>query len=988
MFWRRNKPAIDKSLSLAECIRKAPRLSAPRVAKRAVAELLTDSASASAHSLKRLFERKPVRRLVEGIADASPFLWGLIREDPPRLVELLDADPKSHLAGLIARRTQTARAAGDQETIARELRLMKREAALLIALADIGGVWPFDDVAQSLTSVAEAAVTAAADFLLSKARAAGQIRLSKPDAPGAGAGFIVLGMGKLGGGELNYSSDIDLIILFDPKAPLAAGVETGPFFAKLTRDLVRLLQERTPEGYVFRVDLRLRPDPGSTQAAIATDAALYYYERSGQTWERAVFIKARPIAGDISAGESFLRELSPFVWRRYLDHAAIADVQAMKRQIHAFRGHGEIAVEGHNIKLGRGGIREIEFFVQTQQLIAGGRAPELRGRNTLAALEALAAGGWIDASARDDLSAAYIFLREVEHRLQMVADEQTHLLPQDADAFVGFARFFGGPGRDDFAALLERHLGRVQSHYSHLFEDAPRLAPEASRLTFPPDQDDRETLDTLSTMGFRDPVAASAIVRGWLAGRYRSLRPEAARADLVVIAPALLVDFARSGDPDAALLACDRFFSELPGGERLLAALRTHPDLVRLLAVILGTAPRLGDIVARSPSLLDGLLDPGFFGASPSRQILTERLDAFLSAAENEEQVFDRARRFGREQMVLIGVRILSGVLSASQAGYAYATLADVVIRALHREVERRFSEAHGRMRGAETAVLALGKLGGREMTAGSDLDLILLYDFDPRFPRSDGNRPLDGTQYFARLTKRLISALTTLTNEGKLYDVDLRLRPSGRSGPVATGLESFALYQREKAWTWEHMALTRARVVSAAPAFRARIEALIREILCLQREPRKVADDVREMRRLIAAEKGEDERWDLKYAKGGLIDIEFIAQYLSLVHASAHPEILDTHTVRVLERAQALEILSVADGELLRAAARLYHDLTQLLRLCLPGRFDPAACGPALLALLARAGGLPDFPTLEAHLADTQARVRRRFDAIVGAKA
>lgn len=988
MFGRKQKPATDKSLPLAERIQKAPRLSAPKAAKKAVAELLAGSEAATANSLKRLFGQTPVRRLIEGIADGSPFLWGLICEDPPRFAALLASNPESHFARLIARRTQAARAAADQETITRELRLMKREAALLIALADMGDAWSFAEVAQSLTSVAEAAVQAATDFLLSKAQTAGQIRLPKPDAPGEGSGFIVLGMGKLGGGELNYSSDIDLIILFDPKAPLADGVAPSPFFVKLTRDLVRLLQERTPEGYVFRVDLRLRPDPGSTQAAIATDAALTYYERSGQTWERAVFIKARPIAGDIAAGESFLRDLAPFVWRRYLDHAAIAEIQAMKRQIHAFRGHGEIAVEGHNIKLGRGGIREIEFFVQTQQLIAGGRAPELRGKKTLAVLDALAAGGWIDAKAREDLSAAYVFLREVEHRLQMVADEQTHTLPQDPEAFVRFARFFGSRGRDDFAALLEGQLGRVQSHYSHLFEDAPRRAPEASRLVFPADKDDCETLDALSSMGFRDPVAASEIVRGWLSGRYRSLRPETARADLSIIVPALVVDLARSGDPDTALVACDRFFSELPGGERLLAALRTHPDLVRLIAVILGTAPRLGDIVARSPSLLDGLLDPDFFGASPSEQILTERLDAFLSEAKSEEQIFDRARRFGREQMVLIGVRILSGVLSASQAGEAYATLADVVIRALHREVEQRFSEVHGRMPGAETAVLALGKLGGREMTAGSDLDLILLYDFDPRFPRSNGSKPLDGPQYYARFTKRLISALTTPTNEGKLYDVDLRLRPSGRSGPVATGLDSFELYQREKAWTWEHLALTRARVVSAMPAFRIRIETLIREILSLKRDRRKVADDVREMRRLIAAEKGEDDRWDLKYVKGGLVDIEFIAQYLSLVHAAEHPGILDANTVRALEHAQSLEILSAADGELLRAAARLYHDLTQILRLCLPGRFDPAASGPALLALLARAGGLPDFPNLEAHLADTQARVRRLFDEIIGGKA
>ncbi|HLL29058.1 MAG TPA: bifunctional [glutamine synthetase] adenylyltransferase/[glutamine synthetase]-adenylyl-L-tyrosine phosphorylase [Xanthobacteraceae bacterium] len=987
MFRRKNKPAAGNLRSLAERIRKAPRLSAPKAAKKFIAERLAAAEGESALSLRRLFEQKPVRRLVEGVADGSPFLRGLMQDDPSRLAALLDSNPESHFAGLIERRSRAAREAADHETAARELRLMKREAALLIALADIGGVWTVIEAAQFVTALAEASVAAATDFLLAKARAAAQIRLQEPDRPGEGSGFIVLGMGKLGGGELNYSSDIDLIIFFEPKAPLKAGLEPSPFFVRLARDLVRLLQERTPDGYVFRTDLRLRPDPGSTQAAIATDAALAYYERSGQTWERAVFIKARPIAGDIAAGENFLRELAPFVWRRYLDHAAIADVQAMKRQIHAFRGHGEIALEGHNIKLGRGGIREIEFFVQTQQLIAGGRAPELRGKNTLAVLDQLAAGGWIDAKARDELASAYVFLREVEHRLQMVADEQTHTLPQDHEAFARFARFLGFRGRDDFAATLEGHLNRVQAHYSHLFEEAPRTT-EAGRLAFPPDRDERETLDALVGMGFRDPLAASATVRRWLSGEYRSLKPETARADLAAILPALLEAFARSGDPNAALVACDRFLMELPGSERLLAALRTHPDLVRLLALILGTAPRLGEIVARSPSLLDGLLDPGFFGASPGEPMLADRLHAFLSEATSEEQLFDRARRFGREQMVLIGVRILSGALSASQAGEAYAALADVVIRALHREVERRFSAFHGRVRGAETAVLALGKLGGREMTAGSDLDLILLYDFDPRFPQSDGVRPLDGSQYFARLTKRLISALTTPTNEGKLYDVDMRLRPSGRSGPVATGLTSFALYQRDSAWTWEHMALTRARVVSAAPLFRARIETLIREVLCLPRDPKKIAADVREMRKLIAADKGESDQWDLKYVKGGLVDIEFIAQYLSLVHAAAHPEILDTNTVRALEAAQSAGVLNVADGELLRVAAKLYHDLTQLLRLCLPGRFDPKAASPALLALLARAGGLPDFPTLEAHLADTQARVRRAFGEVLGEEA
>jgi glutamate-ammonia-ligase adenylyltransferase len=967
-----------ENASLAARIRETPSLADSERARSLVDDFLATAGDA-AEVLNNQLKKLKIRELLEGIADSSPFLWGLVREDLSRFLALLRESPEQHFSKIIEEAAVSARAASDDADIMRILRKMKQEAALLIALADIGGVWALDEITGAMTKLADTAVASATDFLLAKAQRAGQLTDAK------NSGYIVLAMGKYGAGELNYSSDIDLIVLFDPQAPLAAGVTPQTFFVRLTRDLVRILQERTEDGYVFRTDLRLRPDPGSTQAAISTDAAFAYYEREGQTWERAVFIKARAAAGDLKAGKDFLREIFPFVWRRYLDHAAIADVHAMKRQMHAFRGHDEIAVEGHNIKLGRGGIREIEFFVQTQQLIAGGRAPELRGKQTLSMLDALVAARWIDAAVRDDLAAAYIYLRHVEHRLQMVADEQTHTLPNDPAAFENFSRFLGYKNRDDFAAELVGHLTRVQGHYSRLFEDAPPLASRFGQLVFDAGKENRETLETLAKMGF-EPLPAYSIVSEWFKGDYFALKSETARAELKTILPALLDALARSGSADAALLACDRFFSELAEGARLFAALRTHPDLVELLALILGTAPRLGDIVARSPSLLDALLDPAFFGVMPSEGVLAARLNSLLADAETEEDVFDRSRRFGREQMVLIGVRILSGVVSASQAGEAYATLADVLIRSLHRATEKRFADTYGRMAGSQTAILALGKLGGREMTAGSDLDLLLLYEFDTAHPESDGGRRLDGSQYFARLTKRLISALTTPTNEGKLYDVDMRLRPSGRSGPVATSIGSFAEYQRKEAWTWEHMALTRARVVSAEPAFHGKIEALIAEVLCAPRDSQKIAADILEMRGLIAKEKGEDNRWDLKYAAGGLVDLEFISQYLSLVHAHSTPDVLDTNTLRVLEKAQSLGILSVADGEFLRDATKLYHDLTQILRLCLSGPFNPKEAGPSLLALLARAGALPDFATLDAHLADTQARVRRAFQAIVKA--
>ena len=840
-------------------------------------------------------------------------------------------------------------------------------------------------VTRALTDVADTAVGAAVDYLLAGVARAGRLAPPDPAHPAAGSGYVVLAMGKMGAHELNYSSDVDLIVFYDPAAAaLPPDSEPGLLYIRLTRDLVRLLQQRTADGYVFRVDVRLRPDPASTQIAISLPAALDYYERAGQNWERAAMIKARPCAGDVAVGETVLKALAPFVWRKHFDYAAVADVHAMKSQIHAFRGHGEIAVEGHNIKLGRGGIREIEFFVQTQQLIAGGRNPALRGRETLVTLQALAERGFIDEAARVDLDTAYRFLREVEHRLQMVADEQIHTLPAGRDAVERFARFLGFAGRDAFATALLGHLTAVQRHYAALFESAPARDAERRGLVFPADADARDTLEKLALMGFRRPVEASSAVRRWLAGAPRALRSETARALLAELVPLLVDQFARSDSPDAALLAFDRFLANLHGGVHLLSLLRENRGLVSLLALLLGTAPRLADALAEHPQVIDALLDPSFFGALPDAERLTLSLNESLGQAASYEDFLDRVRLFGQEHMFLIGTRVLSGTISARQAGEAFAGLADVVIRAMHWVVRSEVAALYGHLRGQASAVLALGKLGGREMTASSDLDLILVYDFDPEHPESDGERRLHGGQYFARLTQRLVNAMTAQTNYGKLYDIDMRLRPSGRSGPVATAVASFESYQRDEAWTWEHMALTRARVVSAPPEFAARLSAAIRAVLCTPRDAAMVAADVREMRRAIALERPEDARWDLKYAAGGLIDLEFIAQFLQLVHAAALPEILDTSTATVFDNAARLGVLSIEDAEVLRPATRLFHDLTQLLRPCLPGPFDPKTAGSGLLRLLARAADVPDFATLEAHVAETQRKVRSCFERIV----
>jgi len=860
--------------TLADRVATAPRLRDPEAARQRVDEWLAEilQTQAGATLTRTLAAYPNVRALLTGLADGSPYLWDLARADPERLVAVLDADPDCRLNALIAGATDEA--AASEEDVMRRLRRMKAEGALLIALADIGGAWPVARVIGALTELADAAVAAAVRYLLADAASRGRYQPADRARPEAGSGYIVLAMGKMGSGELNYSSDIDLIVFYDAGAArLAPGVEPSPFYVRLTQRLVKLLQERTADGYVFRTDLRLRPDPGSTQIAVSTAAALDYYESVGQNWERAAMIKARPCAGDIAAGEALLRSLSPFIWRKYLDFAAVADIHAMKRQIHAYRGHDEIAVEGHNIKLGRGGIREIEFFVQTQQLVAGGRHPELRGRRTLDMLATLAEGEWINPRARQDLAQAYCFLRSVEHRLQMVADEQTHALPGDREGLERFSYFLGFEGRDAFADALLPHLRNVQQHYAALFESAPAEEAKQRGLNFPADTDDHDTLDKLAGLGFKQPLEVSTLVRGWLAGSHRSLKGTVTRQQLAELVPLLVPHFARSANPNGAVLAFDRFLGALQAAGRLLSLLRQNPDLISLFALVLGTAPRLADSLAQFPDVMDAVIDPSFFGALPEEAELALGLDRSLRQAGSYEDFLDRIRIFAQEHMFLVGTRILSGTVSAEQAGESFARLADALIRSLHRAIDQEFVKLHGRVRGQETAILALGKLGGREMTATSDLDLIVVYDFDADHPESDGPRRLYGAQYFTRLTQRLINALTAPTNYGVLYQVDMRLRPSGRAGPLATQIDGFASYQEGEAWTWEHLALTRARVVSASPAFAARIEDTIRTVLVRPRDAHAVAGDVAEMRRAIAQENGDDNRWDLKYAAGGLID-------------------------------------------------------------------------------------------------------------------
>ena len=935
----------------------------------------------------------PLRDFVVAALALSPHLREIANLEPRLLVAAIEKPLSPQIEALVeaARRAwlpaEGEDASPSESEVMSRLRIAKRRASFLVALADLARIYDGKVTTRWLSRLAEASISAAIDHLLLSAHEAGKIVIPDPAAPSQRSGLIVLGMGKLGAEELNYSSDIDLVVFFDEMAGIVPDPDDAiDIFPRLMRRLVRILQERTADGYVFRTDLRLRPDPGSTPLAIPVDAAMIYYEGRGQNWERAAFIKARPVGGDIAAGQAFIRDLVPFVFRKYLDYAAIADIHSIKRQIHVHKGHGAIAVKGHNVKLGRGGIREIEFFVQTQQLIAGGRMPALRSRSTEQTLSELTEAKWIDAETRDELTAAYWFLRDVEHRIQMVRDEQTHLLPETDAELRRIAYMMGFADVPSFSEALVATLKTVERRYARLFEQETKLSSETGNLVFTGQGDDPDTLETLRRLGFERPSDIANVIRTWHYGRYRATQSVEARERLTELTPELLRVFGESKPADKALQRFDSFISGLPAGIQLFSVLSTNPALLSLIVNIMSSAPRLAEIIAAKPHVFDGMLDPRLMAELPTRDYLAERLKSFLAPARHYEETLDLLRIFASEQRFLIGIRLLTGAIGGIMAARAFTFLADLIVEAALDAVMQEIRAAHGEYPGGRVAVVGMGKLGSFELSAGSDIDIILLYDYDDAAGESSGPKPLDAMRYFTRITQRLIAALSAPTAEGVLYEVDMRLRPSGNKGPVATRINSFEKYQREEAWTWEHMALSRARLICGDEELVNDAERVIGEVLSTKRDVTKIAKDVREMRALIEQEKPAESIWDLKLIPGGLIDIEFIAQYLRLI-APVRGVGIDANG---LSTAEALKLLGGSlmdrnDLDVCLKALHLYTEVSQLIRLCIDGTFDPKNTPSGLIELVCRAGDCPDIRTLEAELKRLSKAVRKVFQATVG---
>ncbi|MCL4065237.1 hypothetical protein M3484_01430 [Pseudomonas sp. GX19020] len=876
-----------------------------------------------------------VAGLIGGIAGCSPYLGGLLEREAVWIRQALAGAPEHALASLLAE----PREAG-LDTLGAALRQAKRRAALLTALCDLGGVWQLNEVTGALTALADLAVDLSVKWLVAEEIRRGKLPGAGPQDAETAGGMTVLAMGKMGAGELNYSSDIDLICLFDQERYGEDQAEARASFIRVTKKMTAILSDVTSEGYVFRTDLRLRPDASVMPVCLSMGAAYNYYEAEGRTWERAAYIKARPCGGDLEAGRRFLQSLTPFVWRKHLDYAAIQDAHDMRLRIREHRGlNGPLTVENHNIKLGLGGIREIEFFTQTRQLIAGGRDPDLRDPTTEGGLAALAEKGWIPGAVATELTMLYRAHRELEHRLQMVGDAQTQTMPPTPAGVARIAAFMG-ESEDQFREGLITRLQRTDDLTEGFFapdepvEEGPQLSDHAR-----------------------------SIVEGWQ--HYPCLRSDRAQTIFRRLRPQFLKSLTAAANPDEALVALDGFLAGLPSGVQIFSLFEANPQLVDLIIDIAGTAPELARYLSRNAAVLDAVIGGAFFEPWPGARGLTAALSQRLGDLADYERQLDEARRWMKEWHFRVGVHHLRGLIDSFEAGKQYSDLAEAVVAALWPRVVAEFATKHGEPPGRGAVLLGMGSLGAGRLNACSDLDLILIYDAfgeGGEAEQSEGRRPLPVRTYYARLTQAMVTALSAQTAGGRLYEVDVRLRPSGRQGPVATALASWRDYQMTEAWTWEHLALTRARVLAGDPTLAVAVEEARREVIALKGAGGGVVADVASMRARLQEAKPARGEWETKNGPGRLMDIELVAEMAALI--SANP-------ARTIERqlAGAKQVLEKSDQESLAKAWRFLWSLHCAARLLSEGPLDPAMIGEGGRAFLLRETGESDMETLLAQL-------------------
>lgn len=932
--------------------------------------------------IKNVIGNPVYKNLLLGVFAGSPYLTRLIFNNVDFIKELFEKPATVLVEEIFS--SLIVQSYGNLNQLMSTLRHAKAKVALTVALADIAGFWTLEQVTKTLSDFAELSLKISVNYLLREAGNAGDIELQNSDDVSKNCGYVILGMGKLGGYELNYSSDIDLIVLFDLDIVKYTGRKSAQdFFIKLTQKLVKIMADRTADGYVFRMDLRLRPDPGATPVALSMEGAEIYYQSVGLNWERAAMIKARPIAGDIAAGYAFLERIRSFVWRKHLDYAAIDDIHAIKKLIHEHHSHTDIKLKGHDVKLGRGGIREIEFFAQIHQLIAGGREPYLRIAPTCRALNALQKSRKLDKAENETLQKAYIYFRILEHRLQMVNDDQTHQVPTTDEEVNRLCSFMGYDNLESFEKELLSHLNRVHDLFNNLLHDTNQTEEDNS-LSFPLDRYHPATLEAIEKEGFKDPKKIYELIQNWQIGRYRACRTERARTILKQLVPEILKAFGHHEDPDAGLVKFDDFLSRLPSGVQLFSFLKAQPWLLELLAQITGIAPFLSNQLSRNPLLLDSVISADFFNKNSTPEALKAVLAEQLDTALDFQDVLDITRKWTNEGKFQVGLQILRGNTDVSKIGETLTYIAEAALNVMLQHVKKEFAKKHGTIDDSELCILAMGKLGGHEFTTTSDIDMVLIFDARDMERLSNGKKQLSVNHYYARLCQNFINSVTALTGEGKLYEVDMRLRPSGTAGPLAVSIEGFRDYQKGQAWTWEHMALTRARVISGGSAVREKVESLIHNILSHKdRDHDNLLHEVAKMRKRLADNFPTDNIWAMKHVRGGIIDIEFICQYLLLKHGADNPEILEKNTYKQILMLADAGILNARQGHDLCDACHTLQTMQLLLRLCLGSTSKNNDRSPALLQSLAeRLKTKPD--KLETLIREKQNSVLDLFEKII----
>lgn len=881
-----------------------------------------------------------VKEILIGAGGSSPYLFSLMEKEQDWLCDTLTRSPEDAFTDIL-KSTQTL----SLKQLPDGLRMAKRRVALLTGLCDLAGVWQLGQVTTALTEFADLAVDLGVKALVAAEIDRGKLPGASDADKATAAGISVLAMGKGGAYELNYSSDIDLICLFDEtRFEPDDHPEARAAFVRVTRRLCKMLSDMTAEGYVFRTDLRLRPDPSVTPVCLSMAAAESYYESVGRTWERAAHIKARACAGDIAAGQAYLKRLTPFVWRKHLDFAAIQDAHDMRLRIRDHKGlHGPIVLEGHNMKLGVGGIREIEFFTQTRQIIAGGRDTDLRVRGTLDGLDRLARKGWVPEETARMLSADYIAHRETEHRLQMVADAQTHDLPKDQDGFARLAAMFDqdvSDLRDDIAKRLTRVFELTEGFFAPAGGDDS--APAASDMV-------------LQT------------IEGWQ--NYPALRSARAGDIFNRLKPEIIKRLNKAARPDQAVIQFDTFLRGLPGGVQVFALFEANPHLIDLMVDIAASSPRLAQYLGQNSQVFDAVIGGDFFAPWPDQNDLSDGLNAVLETHEDYEGKLDAARRFQKEWHFKIGVHHLRGLINADEAGAQYAALADAILVTLWPAVVAEFSRKHGPQPGRGAAIIGMGSLGAQRLGPVSDLDLIVVYD-DQGEETSQGRRPLASRTYYARLTQALVTALSAPMAEGRLYEVDMRLRPSGRQGPVATSWAAFKSYQVDEAWTWEHLALTRARPVAGNPELMGEIELFRQDLLAADRDSAKVLGDVQDMRGRLSEAKPAQGIWDAKRGPGRLQDIELMAQACALLSGSAARQVPGQ-----LQSGVACGLIGKPERDVLTAGFSTLWTLQVSARLLTGDMLDPDDIGQGGLDFLMRETGAKSAKDLAEQIAQLTAK-------------